>query len=71
MKRSSVEIGYTNWIAGTKNIFGSYQKTEQRAFSISFYSSGLQDLEQRDEPGPSNGLFSVQYLSISTAYTVV
>ena len=68
-KRSSVEIGYTNWIADTKNIFGSYhKKLEQRAFSISFYSSGLQDLEQRNEPGPSNGLFSIQYLSISTAY---
>ena len=52
-----------------KNIFGSYhKKLEQRAFSISFYSSGLQDLEQRNEPGPSNGLFSIQYLSISTAY---
>lgn len=67
--RSSIEIGYTNWIADTKNIFGSYhKKLDQRAFSISFYSSGLQDLEQRDEPGPSNGLFSVHYLSISTAY---
>jgi len=68
-ERSSIEIGYTNWIADTKNIFGSFhKKLEDRAFAISFYSSGLQDLEQRDEPGPTNGLFSVQYLSISAAY---
>lgn len=67
--RSSIEIGYTNWIADTKNIFGSFhKKLDDHAFAISFYSSGLQDLEQRDEPGPTNGLFSVQYLSISAAY---
>ena len=68
-ERSSIEIGYTNWIADTKNIFGSFhKKLDNRAFAISFYSAGLQDLEQRDEPGPTNGLFSVQYLSISAAY---
>ena len=67
--RSSIEIGYTNWIADTKNIFGSFhKKLDDHAFAISLYSLGLQDLEQRDEPGPTNGLFSVQYLSISAAY---
>jgi len=67
--RSSVSLGYTQWIAETSNLFGGYHKLkEQSAFAFSFYSSGIQDFEQRDNPGPSNGVFSVQYLSISAGY---
>ena len=68
-KQSSVSLGYTQWIAETSNLFGGFHKVrDQSAFAVSFYSSGIQDFEQRDSPGPSNGVFSVQYLSISAAY---
>lgn len=69
--RPSLSFGYTNWILDTKNLFGGINlKSGNRAFAFSFYTSGISGFEQRNNPGESNGDFSIQYLSISGAYAI-
>lgn len=66
---STIDLGYTNWISESNNGFGGINlKKGNRAVAFSFYTSGVSGLEQRDNPGESNGDFSIQYLSISGAY---
>lgn len=68
-KNSSINLGYTNWVLDSQNIFGGVNfRRGKRAIAFSFYTSGVTGLEQRNEPGESNGDFSIQYLSISGAY---
>ena len=67
--RPSLSIGYTSWIADTDNLFGGINlKKGNRAVAFSFYTSGISGFEQRNNPGDSNGEFSIQYVSISGAY---
>lgn len=67
---SSISLGYTSWIAESNNIFGGINlRKGNRAIAFAFYTSGVSGLEQRDQPGESNGDFSIQYLSISGAYS--
>ena len=69
--RPSLSFGYTNWILDTNNLFGGINlKSGNRAFAFSFYTSGISGFEQRNNPGDSNGDFSIQYLSISGAYAI-
>ena len=69
--RPSLSFGYTNWILDTNNLFGGINlKRGNRAFAFSFYTSGISGFEQRNNPGESNGDFSIQYLSISGAYAI-
>lgn len=66
---SSIDLGYSFWIANVNNIFGGVNfKNGQRAVAFSFYTSGADDYEARNNPGPPNGEFSIQYISISAAY---
>ena len=66
---STINLGFANWITGDNNLFGGINlKKGNRAFAFAVYSFGGFDFEQRDEPGPSNGDFSMQYLSIAGAY---
>lgn len=66
---SSLDLSYTFWVANIKNVFGGINLlNDKRALAFAFYSSGADDYEQYNRPGPSNGNFSVQYLSLSTAY---
>jgi len=66
---SSLDLSYTLWVANIQNIFGGINfLRENSALAFSFYNSGADDYEQYNRPGPSNGNFSVQYLSLSTAY---
>ncbi|MCG8372927.1 MAG: PorV/PorQ family protein [Balneolales bacterium] len=66
----SISLTYTNWISDSNNLFGGINlKKGNRAVAFSFYTSGVNGLEQRDSPGASNGDFSIQYLSISGAYS--
>ncbi|MDR9419022.1 PorV/PorQ family protein [Gracilimonas sp.] len=66
---STIDLGYSFWIAGVNNIFGGVNfKKNRRAVAFSFYSSGSDDYEQRNNPGSSNGNFSIQYVSLSAAY---
>lgn len=67
---STISLGYTNWISSSNNLFGGINlKKNRRALAFSFYTSGVTGLEERREPGESNGDFSIQYLSISGAYS--
>ena len=69
--RPSISFGYTNWIYDSNNLFGGINlKKGNRAIAFSFYSSGITGFEQRNNPGDSNGEFSVQYISISGAYAI-
>lgn len=68
-EKSSISLGYTSWIADANNLFGGINFVKnRRAISFSFYTSGITGFEQRNNPGESNGDFSIQYLSISGAY---
>jgi hypothetical protein len=65
---SSINLSYTNWVADATNLFGGINlRNENRAVAFGFYSSGVNGIEQYDQPGTSNGTFSIQYLSISGA----
>ena len=69
-QRPSISLGYTNWIADSNNLFGGINlKNGNRAIAFSFYTSGISGFEQRNNPGDSNGDFSIQYVSISGAYS--
>lgn len=66
---TTLDLSYTNWIADANNVFGGINLVnEKRAIAFSFYTSGITGLEQRNNPGPSNGDFSIQYLAISAGY---
>lgn len=67
--RPTISLGYTSWIADSDNLFGGINlKKGNRSIAFSFYTSGISGFEQRNNPGESNGEFSIQYLSISGAY---
>ena len=66
---SSIDLGYSFWIANVNNIFGGVNfKKGRRAVAFSFYTSGADDYESRNNPGPPTGEFSIQYVSIAAAY---
>lgn len=68
-KASSIDLGYSFWVASVNNVFGGVNfKNGNRAVAFSFYTSGADDYEQRNNPGPSNGTFSIQHTSIAAAY---
>ncbi|MAL16359.1 MAG: hypothetical protein CL670_10725 [Balneola sp.] len=67
---SSIDLGYSFWIANITNIFGGVNfKNDRQAIAFSFYSSGADDYESRNNPGPPTGEFSIQYISIAAAYS--
>lgn len=66
---STVDLGYSRWIANVNNIFGGVNfKKGPRAIAFSFYTSGADDYQQYNQPGDPNGSFSIQYISIAAAY---
>lgn len=68
-KNSSIDLGYTFWIAEVTNVFGGVNfKRDRSAVAFAIYTSGSSDYQQRNNPGLSNGNFSIQYLSIAGAY---
>ena len=67
--RPSISLNFTNWIQDSKNLSaGINLKKNKRAFAFAFYTAGVNDLEQRNKPGKSNGEFGIQYVAISGAY---
>lgn len=68
-KRSSIGADYTFWILDTHNSHaaGNFMKGNH-AFGFGVLSSQVNDLQIRDNPGPSDGSFSVGYLSLAGAY---
>lgn len=68
MDKSSVDLSYSSMIGDANNIYGGANfKNNNRALALSIYRSGDDSFEQRDLPGPSNGNFSVSYLSVAGA----
>lgn len=68
--QSSIDLGYSMWIADESNIFGGLNlKNGKQAIAFAFYTSGSGNYAQRDQPGPSNGSFSIRYLSLAAAYS--
>ncbi|MFD2532226.1 PorV/PorQ family protein [Gracilimonas halophila] len=67
--KSSIDLGYSFWIADVDNIFGGVNFLRNRsAVAFSFYTSGSSEYQQFVNPGEPNGSFSIQYLSIAAAY---
>ncbi|MEP1150519.1 MAG: hypothetical protein ABJH08_02220 [Balneola sp.] len=65
---SSIDLGYSSWIEESNYIFGGANFINgNRAFSIGVYNSKIGGIEQRNNPGPSNGDFAISYLSVSGA----
>jgi len=67
---SSLDLTYGQWIGDQNNIHGGINlrnHNKQRAIALAFYSVQTGGIEQRDNPGPSNGSFEVRNASISGA----
>lgn len=65
---STIDLGYSSWIEESNFIFGGANFINgKRAFSVGIYNSRIDGIEQRNSPGPSNGEFSISYLSVSGA----
>lgn len=70
---SSVDFSYTLWIADVKNQFASVNLLrDSYAIGFGVYNSRSDGFQARDQPGPSQGDFSISYLSLtaSAAYKV-
>ena len=65
---STIDLGYSSWIEESNFLFGGANFINgNRAFSIGIYNSKVDGFEQRNNPGDSNGEFSISYLSVSGA----
>ena len=69
-QKSSLEIDYTNWIVDSQNRHASaLLKNGVHTFGASLFSSSVEDIQARgNQAGPSQGTFSVEYISIAGAY---
>lgn len=70
---SSVDFSYTLWIADVKNQFASVNLLrDSYAIGFGVYNSRSDGFQARDQPGPSQGDFSISYLSlaVSAAYNM-
>jgi hypothetical protein len=69
-RNSSINLSYTNWLLDSNNLFGGINlRKGKRAVAFAFYTAGDDGFEQRDQPGESNGNFSISYLAISGAFS--
>ncbi len=65
---STLDLGYSSRINESNYIFGGANFVKgKRAISFGVFSSSVDGIEQRNNPGNSNGDFSVSYLSLSGA----
>jgi hypothetical protein len=68
-KQSGLDVNYTLWVAGLTNQYAAVNlRNNNRALAFGVYNSRADNFEARDNPGPSQGSFSVGYLSLSAAY---
>lgn len=62
---STLDFAYSSWMHDTQYIFGGANFIQgNRAVSIGIYNSKIDGFQQRNNPGSSNGDFSISYLSI-------
>lgn len=65
---SSAEVNYSLWIADVVNQYASVNfLNEDYALGFGVYNSRSNEFEARNQPGPSQGSFSISYLSVSAA----
>ncbi len=65
---SSIEVDYTLWVADVNNQFASANfLRDGYALGVGVYNSRSNEFEARSQPGPSQGDFSISYLSVSGA----
>lgn len=72
-RSSSVDFNYTLWVADVNNQFASVNLLrDSYAIGFGVYNSRSDGFQARDQPGPSQGAFSISYLSLaaSAAYKV-
>ncbi|HAW78440.1 MAG TPA: hypothetical protein DCX27_01135 [Balneola sp.] len=63
---SSIDLGYSSWIEDSNYLFGGANFLNgNRSFTLGIYSSKSGGFEQRNNPGGSNGEFSISHLSLS------
>lgn len=68
-RKSGLDVNYTLWVAGLTNQYVAVNlRNNNRAIAFGVYNSRADEFEARDNPGPSQGGFSVGYLSLSAAY---
>ena len=68
-EKSSVDLSYTLWISNVNNQFAAANfKRERSAIGLGVYSSVADNFEARNQPGPSAGSFSINYLSLAGSY---
>lgn len=66
---SSLSAAYTLWIADVYNSHMAVNlKRDRQAIAFGLLNSSTDDLEARLTPGPSDGSFSVSYLSLAAGY---
>ena len=67
---SSMTADYTLWVAGLNNshVAVNLHNKPNQAIAFGLLNSGSDNFEARTTPGPSQGTFSVNYLSVSGAY---
>lgn len=66
---SGFSADYTLWIGGLTNTHAAVNfKRERSAVAFGLLASDAGDFELRSRPGPSEGSFSVSYLSLSGGY---
>lgn len=68
-EQSSLDANYTLWISEVDNQFAAINLLRDGyAYAFGVYNSRADGFEARDQPGPSAGNFSINYLSISGAF---
>lgn len=68
---SSLNADYSLWIAGLNHTHVAANfKNSNRAIAFGLLAEQADDFELRSRPGPSEGSFSVSYLSLAGAYAV-
>jgi hypothetical protein len=68
--RSNLDASYTFWIADTRISHASVNfKRKNDAIAFGVLTSTVSNIESRQQPGASNGTFSIQNFSIAAAYS--
>lgn len=68
-EKSSLNAGYTFWIADTRISHASVNfRRKNDAIGFGILTSSVNGLQARQQPGPSDGTFSMQDFSVAAAY---
>lgn len=69
LESSVLQADFNDWILDSRNTHASAViKDDNQAFGAGFYSSSIRDIQARNQPGPSQGEFPIEYLTIGGSY---